>query len=111
MKANFSTGFVMLERMYADSTRRIHFSMEFLSNGGSSGFLLETCRLESADDKDAIASSPMVVAGVVLAKGGSERVSGDGKKTCVPICGRGDGEFAGDGVGDRIARADVPKGK
>ena len=53
----------------------------------------------------------VVVVGVLSTNGGSDRVSGDGKKTCEPVCGRGDGEFAGDGVGDRIDLADEPNGK
>ena len=67
--------------MYADSTRRIHLSIEFLSKGGNSGFLLETCKLESAVESEAIAWSPMIAVDVVfdggLTEGGSGRVSGD----------------------------------
>ena len=49
-----------------------------------------------------------VVFDVELTWGGSDRDSGDGKNICACCCGRGDGVAAGDGVGDRIARADAP---
>ena len=110
----------MPERIYEDSTRLIHFSIEFLSNGGSSGFLLETWSPDSAvDSVDKASPSAMTSlllswrrgeAGRCMLIGGSEVVSGDGKNVVVSVDGSV-GVVAGDVWGDRTILASLPYGK
>ena len=107
INANFSTGDVIPERMYADSTRRIHFSIEFLSKGGSSGFRLDTCRPERAVVR-VLRGSVAAISSCCCASGGRELVSGDGKKDWTLVVGCGIGDGFGDGDGDRDCLALAP---
>ena len=63
----------MPARMYADSTRLIHFSMAFLSNGGRSGLRLDTDSPVRAVDNEVSASPSAMMLLLGCSRGDGER--------------------------------------